>query len=256
MDSFLKYILVFIIVSTTFCSVVMTQNSADYELRYEVNRVQEPLSMSRVSLMTADSLSHLKRLYRSSWIREYLLVEISAIHSGELKIAEGNTGALNHAQKELMYAADTGTDITVTINYVPENDLAENDPKVMSFSFGVFADQEATFSGGETQLEKYLKVNLIDKFEAKTLKQYQMVAVKFLIDVDGYVVSPKVFWSSENTEMDQLLLDVACNMPNWTPAKYEDGTKVAQEFALTVGDHNSCVMPLLNIDENWLSSRN
>ena len=36
-------------------------------------------------------------------------------------------------------------------------------------------------------------------------------------------------------------------MPNWAPAQYRDGTRVNQDFVLTVGDMTSCKMNLLNV---------
>jgi len=38
-------------------------------------------------------------------------------------------------------------------------------------------------------------------------------------------------------------------MANWQPAEYANGLKVRQEFVLTIGDHRSCTINLLNIRE-------
>lgn len=37
------------------------------------------------------------------------------------------------------------------------------------------------------------------------------------------------------------------NMPSWKPAGYSNGISVKQDFVLTVGNMESCVVSLLNI---------
>jgi len=74
--------------------------------------------------------------------------------------------------------------------------------------------------------------------------------VSFVIDTDGQIINPKIFWSSDDKETDAKMIDFVCNMPTWTPAQYATGQKAAQEFALTIGDNNSCVVPMLNTEEN------
>ncbi len=63
---------------------------------------------------------------------------------------------------------------------------------------------------------------------------------------------PKVFdfkfiVNPDNEKINTLLLEAIQTMPCWKPAEYANGTKVKQELALTVGNHKSCVINLLNL---------
>ena len=76
---------------------------------------------------------------------------------------------------------------------------------------------------------------------------YDLAAVKFTIDEAGRITDAHVFWPSKDEKTDALLLETICNMPNWKPAAYADGTTVKQEFVLTVGNMENCAIHLLNI---------
>ena len=143
--------------------------------------------------------------------------------------------------------ADLGAEITVTMQYIPENTVKQNDIKEINFTFTVDPETEAKYYGGQQQLQQYLKDNLSDRISGASFKKHQLAAVKFTIDEEGYINDPHVFWTSDDEKTDELLLETICNMPRWKPAEYSNGIKVKQEFALTVGDMESCVVNLLNI---------
>lgn len=189
----------------------------------------------------------LDKNYKSSWIREYISVEILASYQGSTRKAVSKNDILSQEQKDLLTGADPGTDISVSVQYVPENTLKHNDPKVISFVIVVDPETEATYSGGPQQLQEYLKEQAIDQIPAGTFGEYQLAAVTFTINEEGQITDPKVFWSSNDEKIDALLLETICNMPNWKPAAYANGEKAKQAFALMVGSMESCVVNLLNI---------
>jgi len=45
-------------------------------------------------------------------------------------------------------------------------------------------------------------------------------------------------------------LETIQKMPCWKPAKYANGTTVKQDFVLTVGNMENCIMPMLNISRD------
>ena len=107
--------------------------------------------------------------------------------------------------------------------------------------------KEAKYFGGITALNQFLDGKLKDGIPEGTFQQYQLAAVKFKINEDGEVVDAHIFWTSENEKVDQLLLKTIREMPCWSPAEYEGGTKISQEFALMIGDMESCVSNMLNL---------
>ena len=74
-----------------------------------------------------------------------------------------------------------------------------------------------------------------------------MAAVKFTVNQTGDIVEAGMFQSTKSAEMDQILLEAIRKMPTWKPATYSDGTTVQQEFALTLGNMENCMVNLLNI---------
>ncbi len=234
--------------------LVFSQDNLSFELDYKVNRVYPSLSITKQQLNEARTLFDINEYYKPSWVKEYISVEVSASHQGKIKRAVGKSNTLNQAQKALMNTVDSGTDISVKINYIPNNNLKHNDPKETNFTFIVEPENEAAYIGGVQQLKQYLKENVEDKISDEVFEIYRLTAVKFVVDEEGQIVDAQVFESPaqtfRDTKTEELLLEAVCNMPNWIPAQYANGMKVKQEFVLTAGDHRSCVINLLNIRRN------
>ncbi|MEM7102728.1 MAG: energy transducer TonB [Bacteroidota bacterium] len=215
------------------------------ELRYQIDNVLPPFATTREHLAEADSIVHLNKHYKTWWIDEFVSVEVSAIHNGEKVIAMGENDVFTNEQKVIMKNADSGTDISIYVRYMPNNTLSHNDEKDFFFSFMVLPDNEATYPGGVEKFGEYLKENAIDNIENPIIEDNDITAIKFMVDEEGLITDAKLFWSCKNEELDKLLLEAICNMPKWTPAHYVNGHKVKQEFALTVGNLESCVINML-----------
>ncbi len=240
-------LLALLFIAISFPYFAVSQNSISNELRYEVHRIYPYISITKEKLNDARSLIDLDPEYKSSWIRAYISVEISASYNGSKRKAVSKNDILSQEQKDLMNMADVGTDISVKVQYIPENTLKHNDPKEISFTFTIDPESEAKYSGGQQQLNQYLKENVMDKIPAGSFKNYDLAAVKFTINEAGQIVDAHVFETSKDENIDALLLETIRNMPRWKPAEYAGGTKVKQEFVLTVGNMENCVMNLLNI---------
>jgi len=228
-----------------------SQANSDYELKCEVNRVLPYISITKQELSEAQTLIDLNPRFKSEWIQKYISVEISATGNGKPMKATSRNDLLTKKQKVLMNSADRNTDISVKIQYLPENTLKQNEVKEMTFSFILDPKTEAQYVGGEQELKRYLKKNIIDELAAGSIKKYDLAAVNFTVDEKGNVVDIRIFdtsmYGTKPAKTDEILMKAICNMPRWKPATYSDGTKVKQDFALTVGDHESCVVNILNI---------
>lgn len=241
-----KLLLLFL-VSFACTELLTAQDKIDYDFEYKVSKVLPPLSIARVELKEANTLLDLNPYYKSSWIRSYHSVEIKAMLNGELQETTNTDHTLTEAQKELIEKADIGTDIAVKVRYIPENTLANNEMKEMNFTFSIDPEKEASYVGGTQQLNEYLTKKGIGKIPNSSIPQYNLAAVKFVVNEEGQIINTEIAETSKDEELDKLLVETICNMPDWTPATYADGTRVKQEFVLTVGDHTSCVVNLLNI---------
>ena len=223
------------------------QNQKLAELEYEVNKIYAPLSVSKAQVEEAKTISDINPHYKPSWVEEYRTVEIRTSHNGLRKSAMSKDNMLTSAQTENMLNADYGSEIEFLIHYIPNNTLKEKELRLMDFKFTVNPELRAEFPGGNEALMHYLRQNAIDKIPSGAFDRYQLAAVRFQVNAEGEVIEPEIFWSSEDEEVDRIMLDVICDMPAWKPAQYSNGEATTEEYAFTVGDMESCVVNMLDL---------
>lgn len=250
-----KLILLFFI-PLTFPNLGSSQDNIATELSFEVNRSYPYISITKEALNKAKNVSDLNVHYKPSWIKDYILVEILTCNKGELITSASKDGTLSQEQKDMMNICDAGTDISIKVKYIPENTLTDNDPKEFDFTFIVAPESDAKYPGGQQQLINYLREKAIDKIPSGSFEEYDLTAIKFTINEDGEVINAHIFGAeyqtSRNEKIDELLLETIRNMPSWKPAEYANGIKVKQDFVLTVGNIENCIIHLLNIHPNGL----
>jgi len=239
------FVLLFICLAFTY--PCFSQDSLTFDLKYEVHKIYPPVSITNEKLHEAHTLIDLNKNYQSSWVREYISVEIMTSNNGKLRKAVSKNDILSQEQKINMNTADPGTDIEVKVRYMPENNLKHNDIKEIKFTLILNPENEAQFIGGQQQLNQFIKENAIDKIPASSFSQYQLAAVKFSIDEQGQIIDAYVFETSKNEKTDKILLETIRIMPNWKPAEYSNGLKVKQEYVFLAGDMESCNTHLFNI---------
>lgn len=243
------FVLLFLLL-LVFPFIGFSQGSASDELGYEVNRVYPYLSVTKEKLNEAQTLMDINRHYKSSWVKAFISVEILTSYNGKIKKAINKSDVLSQEQKDIINSADVGSDISVVVRYIPDNTLKHNDPKEFDFTFKVDPEKEAKYPGGQKELKQYLK-ETIDEIPEDSFQNYDLTAIKFTISEEGEITNAHVFESVfqtyKNEKVDQLLLEAVRTMPCWQPAEYANGTKVNQEFVLTVGNMKSCVVNLLSI---------
>ncbi len=227
------------------------QDKAVSKPNFEVHRLDYYISISEAALKDVTSLSDLYPDYEAAWVSEYIAVEISTTYKGKIQKVVNKNELLSPAQKELLARGDTGADILVKVDYMPENTLTHNEQKEMEFRVKVLPQSDAQYPSGEEALNRYLKEKTIDKIPDNSFKGYDLTAIKFIINEEGAVEDARVFKSAyqtyENKEVEALLLEAIQHMNCWEPAEYADGTKAKQEFVFTVGNKESCLMNVLGI---------
>jgi len=233
-----------VLLAIAFPVLTMAQNNG---LHYEVNRVYPYLSVSNEQLKAANNIAEFNRHFKPSWIRSYESVTVFTTIQGKLQQSVSNSDVLTPAQKDNLNRADAGTEISVVVRYLPENTLQHNDIQEFDFKFSVNPDYEASFAGGSEALMQYLQETAIESIPANLFQGLDMAAVKFTVSQTGDIVDASIFQPTKSAEMDQILLEAIRQMPTWKPATYADGTTVQQEFALTLGNMENCMVNLLNI---------
>lgn len=206
------------------------------ELRYVV-RTAQARSVVKEKLSKASVMSDLYEGYPTSWVKNYVSIEISAICNGKETKAEGTTHALNKAQKELLKTADINTNIGIDVAYKHSN-AATNVGEInhLYFNVTVVPEVEAEYMGGYEELSAYLKKSTMDQISKMNLKPLSQGTIHFMIDEEGKAINIKLQTSIGNSKMDKMLLEGIHKMPKWKPAKNAKGKPVKQRFELIVGD--------------------
>ena len=220
---------------------------AQNDLKFEINKVLPFISIQENKLAKINTLTDLDKRYPTSWVKEYISVEISAYKNGAKTKATGISDVLNQEQKELIRLADRNSDIAVSVMYLPENSLKNNTAKQYDFKVTIMPDKNAAYSEGAEQLIQYLQKNSIVNIEAGSFTGYDLTAIKFTITEQGHITDIQVAMPSKDTKIDEMLVAAISKMPNWKPAEFSNGLKVKQNFVLTIGNMENCMVNLLNI---------
>lgn len=194
-------------------------------------------------LQTAATMIDINPDYPSSWINEedYVSSEIKAICEGKTMKAVGENDVFTSEQKSILAGADLGSNIDIEVKYKSKNSITGLwDIKAMNFSVSLVPEKEAEYPGGQDEMKAYLKQYAIDKINTSNHNKFEFAKVKFIVDEVGKTTQAQIMKTSENKEIDQLLLEVIANMPNWRPAESADGEMVKQEFEFVVGTMMGC----------------
>ncbi|MEM9836964.1 MAG: energy transducer TonB [Bacteroidota bacterium] len=239
--------LLFVAIFVTNLSLSWGQNASDYSAAFQVVPVHPPASLSATTIDTARTLADLDRYYRPAWVNTYLNVKVSGWKNGQQMSVDSENDLLTAAQKSLLQSVDNGREVKVEVNYIPENNLRDNTPKVLHFNFTIQPDHTASFPGGSPALHQYLLQRGLAEVPVTRMDPQVLAAVTFTVAASGEVIAPIVAQSAQDATIDQLLLRAVRQMPCWEPAQFADGQKVAQDFVLTVGNQASCLINVLGI---------
>ena len=218
-----------LLLSTTFLSGIAQ------ELAYEV-RGKYLRTVTKDVLEHSNLLSDIIAGYPVNWVKEYVSVDVLTEKDGKTEIAKGENQVLNTEQKSILNKADLESEVHINVRYLSINSVTERkENNEMVVKMTVVPDIQAEFEGGYENLKKYLKDNLIDRIIENTPPEFQKGKVVFIIDPNGKLVDAEILESSGDTNMDNFLLEVFRNMPNWKPAQNATGEKVKQRFEFSMG---------------------
>ena len=242
-QNYLTSILLFLIVTV----VSYGQDSLSYEMTFEVNRSSPTVVISPEDYKDIEQYTDLDIHFKSEWIEHFISAEITIIKDGKPEILKTQNHNITDDIRMAMLYADSGQKIRVSYEYLPKNSLQENIVRTDGFSFTISPDNDASFPGGEESMIEYLSRTAMNQVTIEDIDIYNLAAIKFTVSDSGDIINPQVVQPSNHPEIDTLLLNAICDMPSWDPASYDDGTRIAQDYVFTVGDHSSCVINVLDI---------
>jgi len=229
-------IITLILIHFTFLAFAQEMNIQ--EIGYDISPTYRK-SIIKEKLSAVKTIKDINPGYPSSWINNYISVEISATANGSLVNTKSVNDILTTEQISLLEKADIGTDIIVNVQH-SSSSSSKADTKQINFVFTIVPKMEASFPGGNQLLKQYLKENAIDKLPDSIANQLQQASVRFWVNEDGRAINAQISKTSTDEETDHLLLEVINKMPKWIPAENSKGIKVKQEFEFSVGNFIGC----------------
>lgn len=227
--------------------VIHCQVSETFELKYGVHRSYSGFSLTYDKLGKAENLKDLNQYYEADHVKSFISVQIQTKEKGEIVITKSSDDELTPEQKAQLLAADYGTTISVSVDYFPDYQFGQSEPKEMGFEFVMEAHQPARMNGGESALHRFVEAKISPSLSRSVFRIHHLTGVCFSIDEQGQVANVRMAESSGDQATDELLVDAICALPDWKPAHYEDGKRITVDYVFTIGDHHSCVINVLGI---------
>jgi TonB family protein len=171
----------------------------------------------------------------STGIVNYISTEVLAGCNGKEMRATGKGDTLTADQREVISQAEPGTDIVINIKYSFNNKIVQ-DKEVYTLQHVITVLPEVTASfASYKEMLKYLKENTVEKLCDPIYKKFPFATVRFTVNENGDVIGVRIDQSSEDIQVDEVLLEAIKHMPKWIPAQNSKGKKVKQEFQFTIG---------------------
>jgi len=197
-------------------------------------------AIHKETLSSAKTLADLISGYPSNWISAYTSVEIKGTSGGKTVSYTSTDDLLTNEQHLFLCSADLCSDVVINVKYTYNNGpsgKAENNQ--IHVTLTLIPDVEAVYSGGEEEMNTFIKQNAISRIPEATSKKITGAIFRFTVDENGEVGNIQLTRTTGDTTTDALLMETLRNMPKWKPAENADGTKVKQEFEFSLNGARS-----------------
>lgn len=174
--------------------------------------------------------------FPSSWISEYVSVELTANCNGKATKANGSSIMFSTEQIALLRKTDIGSNISFNISYYADTDEIKNrELKRIAFDYGVAPESIASYEGGNDKLDRYLVNKGLNEISATLDTQQKSYQVNFTVDKNGTVINAYMNDSTGLLDVDEALIKAVRDMGKWQPALNSNGGSIAQDFVLNIG---------------------
>lgn len=255
MDQTRIYVIVFLVIlGCGFNSMYLYgQSTRLTQESIHIKKVYPSLSIDKAEIDDIQTITDLNKHYNPAWVASFTSVELMGTVEGSKFIELAKNDTLTQGQKELMQKADVDSQMSFKILYTPNNDLKINEQKEINFSFSFNPEQDAQIPSGFSMRTKSL-LNFLKSNDVNVqFNQHELAVATFSIGENGIPENVEMLASTKHEKTDSLIVEFICNMTAWKPASYANGTKTSQQFALLIGDDESCTINLVNVkqDENF-----
>lgn len=172
-------------------------------------------------------------------IESFENIQVSTYHFDQCApvAAAGNNEIFNSAQLQVLKSMDCTSNFYVTGRLWKKNNQGELYKDTLVYYMTVVPHQNATYSGGLTALEKYLKEN--SKAETSVVEKDKLDPgkISFIITKNGSIDRVKLNATCGYESVDKKMLALVNDLPGkWTPATNAEGENIDQELTFFFGE--------------------
>ena len=194
-------------------------------------------TIKKSKLLKAYSLEDIIEHFPTSWISEYISIEISRNRKGEIIKELSKNLFLTAQQKILFKNTAIGDEVLIKIAYKSKNAVTDKDnTSEANIKMTVFPESTASFKGKENELQNFFINNSSEEISNWKFKPLESAIATFVINELGEVSDVKVTSSTGIISLDASIIELLYKMPNWLPAKNYKGESIKQSFEFVLGD--------------------
>lgn len=184
-------------------------------------------------LKKAQLLSDIIDQYPTNWITNYKSVELIA--NGN-KTSKGKGIALTQDQQQLLSNLVVNDELHIKIEYEFKNSVTNKlEQNTMNINLIVEPEIPAKPTIDYEAMVNKTKSDFISKMNEMNITWTNGFSLSFIINENGNTEQIQVKTTSGNANIDSVLVELAKDLPNWTPAKDENNQPVKQAAVLTIG---------------------
>ncbi len=205
------------------------------ELLYSVRgRYNRPAT--KTVLEKAKLISDIIPNYPVNWIKDYSSVEFTSTCNGVKTTAFGISNTLSKEQVKLLNTIDVGAGLDIIVKYKTINGITnKTEHNEMNVMMMIVPEIEASYKGGYEELIAYLQENSLYKIDSSLVEDLKQLSIYFTISEQGKSENAEIKMTSGNTTIDNLMLQLIKEMPQWNAAKDLNGNLIIQDFEFTFG---------------------
>jgi hypothetical protein len=195
-------------------------------------------SITNEKIKTVKKINDLIPDYPKNWIQDLISIDISI--DNKIKHISSNE-TLTPQQINILRDLDIASEVFISVMYHKKNPVTEFlDVNIMNFNLTIIPKKEAEYLGGKAKLNAYLKENAILKIQGNNENIRENGQFNFTINEDGSISDVCVHATTDDVNINQVLIDALKNMPPWIPAESENGKKVKQTFKFNISNIGGC----------------
>ena len=178
--------------------------------------------------------------------KRQVYTEVTVTKGNSTKSVKGETQQINEEQRKLLATAEVNDDVSLSVKYIPNNNLDHNPAQELAFDYHVIPAEYSVFPGGKAALNEYIDAYLSKELTLVEIDEVDLAKISFVVNSEGTVVDVDLDESTASDVVNDKLVNAFCKMPKWQPARNIDNQVVDHTMRFYISkDNQSCRINLV-----------